>query len=85
MELKLDPNVLTVGDLADFEAASGESWNDVFAKGEQPSGKALTALVWVLGRRENPEFTLEAARNVKVTELDFGGVADANPPVEAVS
>lgn len=85
MDLKLDPNSLTVGDLIDFEAATGEKWSDVFKSNQQPSGNALAALVWILGRRDDPSFTLEAARDVKVTELAFSEAVAESPPTGAAS
>lgn len=36
-----------------------------------PSPKALKALVWIIRRKDNPEFTLDDARGVKVTELEL--------------
>lgn len=35
------------------------------------SAKALKGLVWIAKRQEDPAFTLEDARSVKVTELDI--------------
>jgi hypothetical protein len=43
----------------------------------QISTKVLKALVFLTKRRENPEFTLKDARDVKVTELNF---AEADEP-----
>lgn len=37
----------------------------------QIPASVLKALVYLTKRRENPEFTLKDARNVKVTELNF--------------
>lgn len=37
---------------------------------------ALKALVWISQRASNPEFSLEDARNVKVTELNLDVPAD---------
>lgn len=37
----------------------------------QLSTKVLKALVFLTKRREDPTFTIEDARNVKVTELNF--------------
>ena len=35
------------------------------------TAKVLKALIWIASRQDNPDFTLEDARNVKVTELDI--------------
>lgn len=41
------------------------------------STKALKALVWIIKRQDDPNFTLEDARNVKVSELDIEGEPDS--------
>lgn len=35
------------------------------------SAKTLKALVWITSRKDDPAFTLEDARNVRITELDI--------------
>lgn len=37
----------------------------------QVSTKTLKGLVWIIGRKENPSFSLTDARNVKVTSLEI--------------
>lgn len=90
-KLVFDENELTIGDLEDFEVATGLEMQDALKpvplKGEDGkplrdedgrpemmvtvTAKILKALVWIANRHENPEFTLEDARNVKVTELEI--------------
>ncbi|MGR6999943.1 hypothetical protein ACU686_20675 [Yinghuangia aomiensis] len=44
------------------------------------SAKAMKAMVWIVTRRTNPGFTLDDARNVAVTELEWAAVeADTDP------
>ncbi len=49
------------------------------------STKALKALVWIIKRQADPNFTLDDARKVKVSELDIEGEPDssADPTVAA--
>lgn len=42
----------------------------------QLSTKVIKALVYLTKRRDNPAFTLDDARNVKVTELNFAEAAE---------
>lgn len=46
------------------------------------SAKCLTALVWIMGRKDDPSFTIEGARNVKVTLLQIVPAEDAPSPKE---
>ena len=57
-----------------FDEETGERAKD--AKGRPLSetriaAKVLTALVWVAGRANDPDLTLEGARRIRVTELLF--------------
>jgi len=55
----------------------GENGERVFDEDGRPvtevrlSSKALTALVWISKRAENPNFTIEDARRVKVGSLNL--------------
>jgi len=40
------------------------------------SAKVLKGLIWIANRHENPDFSLEDARSVKVTELDIVRAGD---------
>lgn len=98
INLKIDENDLTLGDLEDFEDAVGVSLMDALKQtpikdpetGEvvrdekgraqmqvNVSAKALKGLVWITQRRENPEFSLEDARNVRVAAIELAE-ADAD-------
>jgi hypothetical protein len=94
--LRIDPDVLTIGDLEDFEDVVGKPLYDVLQpkpvidsdgkkvldeKGRpelqtQISTKALKALIWISQRAEKPDFSLEDARNVRVSALELVGVDD---------
>lgn len=73
MKLRLDPDALTFGDLEDFESATGEKLLDAFSKASEGdlSAKALIGLVWVCQRQIDPEFSLDDARKLKLTEIEF--------------
>lgn len=90
MKLKLDPNALTFGDLEDFEEACGEPLMDVFERvGEDGTLKGLSmrtmkALMWVCARTDNPDFSLDDVRKMKIGELkdvevEVVGEADPTP------
>lgn len=83
--LVIDPNSLSVGDIEDIEEYVGKPISEVFKEGPadaegnrevQLSGKALVAVVWVLKREADPDFTIEDARKVKITDfkLETNGV-----------
>jgi hypothetical protein len=64
----MDIDTLTLGDIEDIENYAGLSFSDI---GEDKPGvsKLRTALVWVLKRKSNPDFTIEDARNMTPDEL----------------
>ncbi len=80
MKIKLDVDQLTFGDIEDFEAHVG---GDLMAaisgatSGTAPL-KAMIGLIWICQRTIDPDFTLEDARKVKVSELEVE-VAEADP------
>ena len=75
-KLAFDPDALTIGDLEDFEDVVGKPFAEIF-RGTGPNGevempaKALKALVWIVRRKEDPSFTLEAARNVRIGAIEI--------------
>lgn len=79
--LKIDPNDLSVGDLIDFHEIAGVEFDEAMKPGPdgnpKVSAKALLALVFLSQRRDNPAFTLDDARKVKVSDLSVG--ADEDP------
>ena len=66
--MNLNVDDLTLGELEDIEERTGVNVATLRGGGPPPS-KVLTALVWVMKRREDPSFTYEQARELKVTEL----------------
>ncbi len=83
--LAINLDDLTLGDLADIEDACGVSMLDLKGGAKIPA-RVIPALVWIAERHNDPSFTYEQARAVKVTSLDVqGGPAAgvANPPEAA--
>lgn len=91
VELKFDPDSLTLGDLEDFETYVGNSidevikpvpavdddGNRVYDDRGRPEmttkvpTKALICLVWLVKRADDPGFTIEDARKVRVSALSM--------------
>lgn len=68
--LKFDIDDLTLEELVLIEDKVGESAMATLASG-QVSAKAMTAVVWIIHRREDPEYAYEDALKVRVVDLDF--------------
>jgi hypothetical protein len=83
--LVIDPKDLTIGDLEDFEELTGKSFNEAFAAvkkdGSGVNLKDLKAIIFIVRRKTDPAFTIEDARNVKISEFRVGG--DEDPTVAA--
>lgn len=84
ISLAFDPDQLTLGELEDFADAAGVEFaqaSDVVEVIDEKTGdvkrvrrmkaKGLIALVWILRRRSDPTYTLEDARQVKISGLDM--------------
>lgn len=88
MKLTIDPNTLTLGEMDDIEAATGQPIGDLVARfnGKRAEEirmtdfptKTLIAMVWVFGRRSDPTLTIEDVRQTKLLDLEFD-----NPPAGA--
>lgn len=73
--LTIDLNDLRVHEIETIEEVIGTSIDEAFGAGA-PRGKALRALGYVIKRRDNPDFTLEDAGNLRLSLVD--------PPTTAV-
>ena len=88
LQINVDFNQFTIGDLEDFEDIVGKPYAQVFAEGAegQLSAKAMTALVYITQRREDPNYTLDDARKEKVAALEFASADEAaEDPTDAAS
>lgn len=74
MDFVLDIKKLTVGDLEDIEEICGRPLSEIDF--ENPDSKLMKAIVYITGRRDNPDFTIEDARQVPLSALE---VDVANP------
>lgn len=71
-EVGIDASILenlTLGDIEDFEAASGVPMAALQDGGTLPF-RAVVALVWVIHRQEQPTFTLDDARRLRMADLE---------------
>lgn len=74
MKLTLDPNKITVGDIEDFEEATGSGLMEMVSKLSvdgmtEMRGRDIKALIWIARRQDDPSFTLEQTRAVTLGEL----------------
>lgn len=60
---------LMLGDIEDFEAASGVPVSALSDGGTLPF-RAVVALVWVIHRQGRPDFTLDDARRLRMRDLE---------------
>lgn len=79
----VDLGELTLGDIEDVEEAAGMSFSAIVDElgGERlPPARVLTALVWVSRRREDPDYSLETARSLRLSDVRVGGGDGAPEP-----
>ena len=77
MNITIDLNTLTLGELEFFEEESGLTIDDLAAG--KSSTKAVIALITIQERRGNPKFTTEDARKLPISDIQVG-VVDPTPP-----
>jgi len=94
---QLDINSLEVGEVEDMAAyvgmGTGEFMKFMADLESLPAAERiyampkgmLTAMIWLSGRRQDPNFTIEDAKRVRVTELEYAPTKPAkgrskNPP-----
>lgn len=87
MAIAINANLLedlTLGDIEDFEAAGGVPMT-ALADGGQLPFKAVIALVWVIRRQQEPDFTLEDARRLRMAELESLLAPTPAAPLESLA
>jgi len=67
-QVVIDITTLTLGDLEEVESVVGGDVLREIGRGT-PSPKTLTALVWVVKRREDPAYTLDDARTIPLLKI----------------
>ena len=74
-EVIIDLDDLELGEIEEFEELSGVSIAQI--QSGLPA-KAISVLVWIIKRKQDPDYTLDMARKVKLSSVDFAE-DDANP------
>lgn len=67
--IKIDPDDFTLGEVAELEAIIGKPLGDIFTGGAVSAQSAI-GLVYIAKRRQDPTFTLEDAKAVRVVDLE---------------
>jgi len=62
-----EPEEMTLGEVAEWEQLTGVPIDDLMANGK-PRGRALTATVYIIKKRTQPDFTMADAANFTMTE-----------------
>jgi len=73
--LEFDVNSLTLGEVEEMEEILGREVMKELGQGD-PSVKTLVVLVYIIKRRNNPEYTMADARQVKVAMIQAESKAD---------
>jgi hypothetical protein len=68
---------LTLNEVEQIELITGSSIDQLMDAG-QAKGKAMKAIIWIMKKRTDPNFTLEQAGNLSMTEANalFAGTND---------
>lgn len=74
---------LTLGDVEDVEKYAGQPLASL-ADASSNKGRLMTALAWVIQRKENPKFSLEDAKKMPMGEITklLNSEDEANPTQE---
>ena len=74
---------LTLGDVEDVETYAGQPLASL-ADASSNKGRLMTALAWVIQRKENPKFSLEDAKKMPMGEITklLNSEDEANPTQE---
>jgi hypothetical protein len=78
-------DALSLGECEEFEEMTGVSVSSLEESAVGLPIKAITVLVWLTKRRDDPDSSLEDARKLKISDLDFGSDAEPNPTPEGSS
>ncbi len=82
MKFILNMDEVTAGDIEAVEDALGWETAQRLLSGQMTS-KVILAAIWLAGRQADPSYTLDAARLVKLTELDVENPTVAPPGLAA--
>lgn len=77
IRVSMDVGDWSLREIDDYEEATGLSYF-AFQQGKPPSGRQLSGMAWIQGRRIEPDLTYEEVRNLTGADLEF-----VSPPAEA--
>lgn len=66
----MDFDAITMGEVEEIEAYAGLPISKIAETDLAGASKLRTALVWVVKRRENADFTIQDAKNLPVSEMN---------------
>lgn len=77
MTTQFDFESLTLNEVEQIELITGSSIDQLMDAG-QAKGKAMKAIIWIMKKRIDSNFTLEQAGNLSMTEANalFAGESD---------
>ena len=77
-KITIDVGDFTLGEIEQFEELAGVPMSSL---GENTPARAMTALVVIARRRTDPDFTIEQARLIRMSEVEVvGGEPDDPTP-----
>jgi hypothetical protein len=77
-ETKFDFESLTLEEVEQIELIAGTSIDQLMEVGS-PKGKALKAIIFVIKKRTDPNFTLEQAGKIPLKEAQEAFLEDSDP------
>ena len=85
--IDFDPNDLTLGEMEEIETAAGVPFQSLVAQFEKQemTTRAMRAVLWILIRRSNPDYTFEDTANVSIGDLDKLQVEDDEDPLASAT
>lgn len=77
-ETKFDFESLTLEEVEQIELITGTSIDQIMDIG-QPRGKALKAIIFVIKKREDPNFTIEQAGKISLKDAQSAFLSESDP------
>ena len=76
--INLDDLKLTNRDMVDFQQSAGKSITKAFS-GDDEDWMAITALFWILKRKQQPDYTFDDALDAEITEDEYQSLLPTMP------
>ncbi len=77
-EANFDFESLTLNEVEQIELITGSSIDQLMDAG-QPKGRALKAIIFIMKKRIQPDFTLEQAGAITMTDANKMFISDSDP------